>query len=237
MYRIKHCNKMPNYSNIADDCYITIKNTPVCGRIPLEENKVCRGTLYLKCPPENGELSIDELGFWKYTPKQCYIGFDCFKIVYCDWKGRRKFFTTIISVTPCKKAFKQINIQEYIEIPDIKPDIEEILDICIDIDIVYKDIIRTSKGTSYEGQKITGCKLLVAGFLKLHIQYIADEVKQSVYSANFNIPFATYIVLPENYCELFPVNVKVYLEDIFYQQIDKRHIFKNVTLLLTGIIC
>ncbi|WP_053956592.1 DUF3794 domain-containing protein [Inediibacterium massiliense] len=237
MYTIKECEKIKNYSNIADYCYITTMGKSSCGKVELKEEELCCGSLYIKLPPKYGKVCIDELGFWKYTPNDNYKGFDYFEVLYCSTQKQKKIFKILISVAPKKEAFKQISIQEYVKIPDIKPDIEEIIDVCVDVNIVHTNIVKTSKGRSYEGQILTGYKLLVVGFLEQHIEYIADQPNQSVHGAHFNIPFGTYIILPKNYCKLFPVVVHPIVEDIFYQKIDKRNIFKNITLLVEGRTC
>lgn len=128
-------------------------------------------------------------------------------------------------------AFKEFSIEETLEIPSVKPDIEQILKISVAVIIKCTKIIETPQGISLEGQIITGRKLIVKGRLNQIVEYVADEVTQPVHAAHFSIPFCTFIVIPEDY-EEDSVYVSSYIEDIFIEQIDKRNIYKNITMIL-----
>lgn len=128
--------------------------------------------------------------------------------------------------------FKQLSVQETLKIPEVKPDIEQILSVAADIVIKNTYIITTPFGTSPEGQVLTGQKLVVEGVIVQKVEYVADEPTQSVHAAHFNVPFSSYIVLPVGFPSNTPVEVTGYIEDIFIEMLDKRTIFKNVTILL-----
>ncbi len=136
-------------------------------------------------------------------------------------------------------AFKQFNVQETVCLPDVKPDIEQIIKVMAEVVIISTRVIKTP-GTaenpivSLEGQKLTGRKLIVEGEVRQKIEYVADEPSQAVYVAHFNIPFSNYIVLGENYIPGCNLIVTGYIEDIFVKQIDRRYIFKNVTILINA---
>lgn len=133
--------------------------------------------------------------------------------------------------------FKQLNIEETLCLPQNKPDIEQIIKIISEIIIKSTKVIRTPRGKSLEGQTLSGFEIIVEGELKQKIQYVANEPTQTVHAAHFNLPFSTYIVLPENFILGTPVTVKGYIEDIYAKQIGKRCIFKNTTILLTADFC
>lgn len=134
-------------------------------------------------------------------------------------------------------VFKQLNVEETLCLPQSKPDIEQIVKVISDLFIKSTKVIKTPKGTSLEGQKLSGFKIVIEGELKQKVQYVADEPTQTVHAAHFNVPFSTYIVLPENYVFGTPVKVNGYIEDIYAKQMGKRCIFKNVTILLTADFC
>ena len=134
-------------------------------------------------------------------------------------------------------CFKQLTVQEDLEIPSVKPDIEQIVRVIAEVVITDKYIIKTPVATSDEGQILTGWKLIVEGELRQKIEYVADEPTQSVHAAHFAVPFSTFIVLPENFSENCIVNVVPYIEDIYVQQLDKRRLFKNVVLFLDATCC
>lgn len=128
--------------------------------------------------------------------------------------------------------FKQLSIQETLSIPTAKPDVEQIVSVVAEINIKNTSVINTPTGTSTEGQKLTGKKLIVEGVISQKVEYVADEPTQSVHAAHFSVPFSTFIVLPETFELGTMVEVIGYIEDIFVQLLDKRTIFKNVTILL-----
>ncbi|QHE54121.1 SPOCS domain-containing protein [Pontibacillus sp. HMF3514] len=131
--------------------------------------------------------------------------------------------------------FKQISVDENLTIPPQKPDAEDLLDVSVDVEITSTIIIKTPIGTSFEGQRLTGWKLIVEGKLKQIITYIADVPQQTVHSAHFDVPFSTFLVLPENYQPCQEVHVAGFVEDVYSLLLDPRTIFKNVTLRIEGI--
>lgn len=135
------------------------------------------------------------------------------------------------------EVFKQLNVEKSFCLPEAKPDIEQLVKAISSLKITSTSIIKTPKGTSLEGQLLTGWKLIIEGIITQKIQYVADEPTQTVHAAHTNISFSTYIVLPENYIMGTPVTVQSYIEDIFVMQLDKRCIFNNITILLAADFC
>jgi hypothetical protein len=130
--------------------------------------------------------------------------------------------------------FKQFSVQEDLEIPKQKPDIESIICVSVQANITSTTLIRTPQATSNEGQILTGFKLVVQGVLRQQVEYVADEPTQTVHSAHFDMPFCTFIVLPADFQDGSSIDVQAYIEDIYVTQIDKRHLFKNVTVLINA---
>lgn len=137
--------------------------------------------------------------------------------------------------------FTEVAIPEIVKIPDEKPDIEELLSVMVDAKIVSLRIIDTPKGTSHEGQRLTGKKLSIELLLKQKVKYIADEPTQSVHAAHFEHTVSSiWVIVPEKIgCK--PIEtllmqgklvVTPYIEDIYGEQLDKRTIFKNITVLV-----
>ncbi|WP_461204781.1 DUF7507 domain-containing protein [Clostridium sp. DL1XJH146] len=141
--------------------------------------------------------------------------------------------------------FTEVAIPETVILPTVKPDIEELLSVMVDAKIVSLRIIKTPEGTSKEGQHLTGRKLSIELNLRQKVKYIANEPTQSVHAAHFeNIVNSIWIVVPKtiNYkgtdvpIETLLLQGKLivtpYIEDIYGEQLDKRTIFKNITLLI-----
>lgn len=142
--------------------------------------------------------------------------------------------------------FTQVAIPETVKIPDVKPDMEELLSVMVEAKIVSLRIINTPKGTSQEGQTLTGKKLSIELELNQKVKYIADEPTQSVHSAHFTKKVTSiWIVVPETVKDKNGRDVKIetllaqgkllvtpYIEDIYGEQLDKRTIFKNIIVLI-----
>lgn len=139
-----------------------------------------------------------------------------------------------LPVLPPTANFKQFSVQETLEIPCAKPDVEQIVKVMAEVLIISTRVIKTPKATSAEGQILTGFKLIVEGEISQKIEYVADEPTQSVHAAHFHIPFSTFIVLPEDFTVGTYLTVTGYIEDIYALLVDKRTIFKNVTILIVA---
>lgn len=134
-------------------------------------------------------------------------------------------------------TFKQFNIEETVCVPCAKPDMEQILKVIADVEITSTRAIKTPVATSLEGQVLTGWKLIVEGRVNQKVQYVADLLDQPTHAAHFSVPFSTFIVLPEDFVTGTPITVTPFIEDVYAEQLDKRCIFKNITLLLTVEFC
>lgn len=131
-------------------------------------------------------------------------------------------------------TFKQISVDEYLSIPKQKPEMEGINNINATVDILSSHIIMTPKDKSYESQNLTGYKLIVHGVLNQVVEYTALDEKQSVHAAHYNVPFSSFIVLPDNFVLGSKIEVEGIVEDIYYKENDCRTFFKNVTVLLVA---
>lgn len=121
--------------------------------------------------------------------------------------------------------------------PIQKPDIEQIVKVWVTPCIVQQKIVKTPKGTSLEGQNVTGYKVMVIGDLQVKVEYVALEVTQSIHSAHTVMPFCGYIVLPEKFNPHALVTTNVIVEDIHSEQLDTRCIYNNITMMLVADIC
>lgn len=134
-------------------------------------------------------------------------------------------------------SFKQATIDVNLCVPEEKPDIEQVVKVVIKKKVVKYKIVKTPKGTSAEGQIVTGNKLLVMGDIILKINYVADEETQSMHSFHVTIPFCEYVVLPVGFKGLSIVAPEIYIEDLYVKQQNSRCLFGNVTLLTVADLC
>lgn len=140
--------------------------------------------------------------------------------------------TVIITVSP--SSFRQIYVDEYLDIPCAKPDIETINNVMGEVEILSSYIIQTQVGTSVEGQQLSGYKLIVHGALKEVVEYTANEPSQSVHSAHYNVLFSNFIILPQNVNSIGKLEVEGIIESISTTKIDERSFYNNASILLSA---
>ncbi|SFJ66775.1 hypothetical protein TPDSL_09090 [Terrisporobacter petrolearius] len=158
--------------------------------------------------------------------------------------------TNVISENP---YWIQMNIPEYLTIPEAKPDMEEINSITISVDIFRKEVIEVPVSPvdvdgnfipNLEGKISTGRKLIIEGQLCQKVVYTADLPSQPVHGAEFYVPFSAYIVVPPTFTDAndedidslnIDFQVNACIEDVAVKMIDLRHILKQVTLLLYAV--
>ncbi|GAB6137922.1 DUF3794 domain-containing protein [Halanaerobaculum tunisiense] len=133
-----------------------------------------------------------------------------------------------------KEPWNQLSIHKNLNIPNPKPDIEQITKVVVSPEILSNRIIHTPKckKSKFSGRKSTGKKLIVGGKLKTKVFYVADKPEQPIHSAHFDLPFSSHIILPactKPTCEL---KVNSYVEDIFIKSINSRDIFIDIVLFL-----
>lgn len=135
------------------------------------------------------------------------------------------------------EIFKQTNIDNTFYLPIQKPDIEQIVKVRGTAKIDDYKIVKTPIGTSLEGQKVTGFKIMACGEIVLQYDYVANEDKQSMHSVCNTIPFCDYIVMPEDFNEFLTISPLVLIEDIYSEQLDFRCIYNNITLIIIMDLC
>ncbi len=135
-------------------------------------------------------------------------------------------------------AWKEFSVMENLTIPVQKLDIKRITSLNIDAEITDFEVVRTPvTNKNFEGIISTGYKLIVKGKLIQFIEYIAEKCDQSSHSAHFEVPFCTYIVLPDYYVPGNSISVNAIVEDVFIEQTSKRSFFKNVTMFVYADVC
>ena len=178
------------------------------------------------------------------------------KMVNCDCEDQEQ----IIIKGVCSRAkiesllvdgenlWTQIFVPEVLCVPEQKPDIEQLISITSMVDIISQRVVKTpvlkllevdTPIENREGINTTGRKLVVEGILRQKVIYTADVASQSVHSAEFDVPFSAFIILPVDTKLTTKYAVEACIEDIFVSHLTKRQIFKNVTLFIkaTPLVC
>lgn len=137
--------------------------------------------------------------------------------------------------------FKEVLLEEELEIPIQKPDIEGLISITSSIDIVSTRIISTEQKTSLEGQTLSGCKLVIEIIQKDVLVYTADRITQPLHSAHYESDMrSVFVIVP---CEIDGVDIQTlfeecklkitpYIEDICARMKDNRTVKKCLTLFI-----
>ena len=139
------------------------------------------------------------------------------------------------------KYFTQLSIPETLIIPEPKPDMEQLLSVAVDVVVDSMKLIETPIALSNEGQNLSGCKLIIELRLREKVKYVADEPTQTVHAAHYeNVLKSIFVIVP---CEVNGVSIRnllarkkvvvtPYVEDIYAEMVDKRKIFKNITIFV-----
>lgn len=139
------------------------------------------------------------------------------------------------------KYFTQLSIPETLTIPTPKPDMEQLLSVAVDPIIESVKLIETPVALSNEGQNLSGCKLIIELRLREKIKYVADEPTQTVHAAHYeNVLKSIFVIVPcevnghsmKNLLARKKILVTPYIEDIYAEMVDKRTIFKNITVFV-----
>lgn len=135
------------------------------------------------------------------------------------------------------ESFTQIVVDNQTCLNEEIPNIQSVIKASTEAKINNVRIINTPVGISLDGVKLTGYKLIIEGETKSKIQYVADEFEESVYSMVSKIPFISYIVMPDNFNPMCRITTSAFIEDIFVERVDSRHIYESISILLTAEIC
>ncbi|HEX9061049.1 MAG TPA: hypothetical protein VF941_12790 [Clostridia bacterium] len=138
------------------------------------------------------------------------------------------------------KFFTQFCTAESLTLPETLPDIENIVSCVVDPEILSIKTINTMKGLSYEGQYLTGKKAVIELRLKQKILYVAKSSTQSVHILENDFFQSVYIVVP---CKIEGTDIEylikfkylkpeIEVEDIHFNQIGERSIFKNICMMI-----
>lgn len=103
---------------------------------------------------------------------------------------------------------------------------------CSHINICSAKFINTIKGTSIEGQHLTGKKLTIIGKVYLNIIFREKTDRKNIYLIDEIIPFSTFIIVPEDICKNEDISILYNVEDIEVVPISEKKILISVMLLL-----
>lgn len=139
-------------------------------------------------------------------------------------------------------------IPEIVDIPDLKPDVEGIIEVRSCIQILSQRVIKTPIINGYENDNrdfiegneivngectnLTGRKLIIEGLLTQKVIYTSAVDEQVVHSQHFSTPFSTFITIEPNTVLTQKFKITPYIEDIYVCKLSERSIFKNTIIFM-----
>lgn len=144
---------------------------------------------------------------------------------------------TLFPVIGEDTRYTQFSVLERLEIPEVKPDVEQINTLLIEAEITGTRNIFTP----------VGVKVVIEGILRQKVIYTALVETQSVHSAHFEHPFCTFIDIPLDIPagqtvpaylaslglsinDILATEVNILIEDVEIKLLDPRTISKCVIL-------
>ncbi|MGL4990548.1 MAG: hypothetical protein ACRC57_05165 [Sarcina sp.] len=146
--------------------------------------------------------------------------------------GTKETDRVTVSISVVISSFKQQGLSKLVSLPLEKPDIEEVDDVTVDISIIDSYIVKTMISESYEGQNLSGYKLMIHGRLKMSIEYTALIRTQKMYSQSCEVPFSSFLILPPDYIDGSYVEVSTELENVEVDLLDTRNAMVNAIFLI-----
>lgn len=151
-----------------------------------------------------------------------------------DEKGTGQTETVTASIVADISNFKQIALNSQVGIPPQKPDLQSLDDATAEIEITEFYVVRVIDGISNEGQRLFGHKLVVHGEVHASIEY--TSCFDSVFSAHWDIPFTTYIVLPKDYRPNKKIDVRGIIENVSAEALNERDLDIGTLALIVASI-
>ena len=156
--------------------------------------------------------------------------------------------SSVLTSPVATNMWTEFFLPEIVDIPDVKPNMEGIIEVRSCIEILSQRVVKTpavigydaADGTFIPGSAIgnnectnlTGRKLVIEGLLTQKVIYTAEVAEQSVHSAHFSIPFSTFIIIEPNTPLSQRYRVTPYIEDIYVCRLSERSVFKNTTIFI-----
>lgn len=127
------------------------------------------------------------------------------------------------------RYFKQININDKVQLYSRYWDEKNIVVDSAVLNIKSMKLIDTIEGVSFEGQRLSGKKLVICGYVNIKF-YV--KISNRCFCIIKDIPISTFIVVPKDTLEDDTINVYYSIEDITTIKIECAYMFISVTIFL-----
>lgn len=127
------------------------------------------------------------------------------------------------------KAYKQFNINKVIEIEENRVGIKDIIKVVASSYITNQRIIKTAEGEALDGEKLTGLKYLIKGFMDLKIYYEEDDPVGLLAVKTASVKFYDGVILGKEFMSSNNLILNIYIEDIYSEIISDRKLLVAIT--------
>lgn len=133
------------------------------------------------------------------------------------------------NINSVSKYFKQININDKIKLLNSYIDKKYIKIHSALLNIESLKLIDTVEGKSYEGQCLSGKKLIIIGTIDITF-YI--KINCRTFKIKKTIPFSNFIVISKDTKDTNDIKLNYYIEDITLINIECNFLFISITIFL-----
>lgn len=128
--------------------------------------------------------------------------------------------------------FSDLNLDYCLMIPKGYPELKEINNINVEIEILNKRIIKNSENVAADLIKRTGCKMILNCKAKYHIQYVGCDCEETTQSVCYEIPFSSSVALARSFESKCRLKVDINIENIYSYLINSKEFFVSTSLLI-----
>lgn len=101
------------------------------------------------------------------------------------------------------------------------------------INIEHVKIIDTIEGTSFEGQHLSGNKLIIIGRITFSLVCLYSYFNEYKYRIkNMTLPFSTFIIIPKEICNREVMNLRYFIEDVTLAYLEDDKVIVSITPLI-----
>lgn len=159
-----------------------------------------------------------------------YKSLDENKVINASEKSNKLILDREIS------TFKNISVDHIINLCANDIEVSEVTNTLVLAVINKTYVIKTINNKSYDNNRLIGYKLMVRGYLEENIEYIADNVDESIHVYSHKENFSTNIILPENFDINDSIRVRAKVNDVFSKVINNKTILNTINLTIEGLI-
>ncbi|MGL5822696.1 MAG: DUF7507 domain-containing protein [Sarcina sp.] len=197
------------------------------GTIKIGETKILKYSVKVVKPACKGKISNFATASFNYQTRNGRVG-----------RMTSEDSSVIIDMTISE--FKQMTIERKLRLPCKCAPINEVISIEAELIPEKTHVVKTMEAISYEGQKLTGTKLIVYGVLDFIIEYTECGVDEVMYAVELAVPVSTFIVLNSDYNNANDFEVKTIIEGVYSTVVGPNEILVSAVVLLnanTGFCC